>query len=364
MNRFRELLHYSRRQRRSLVLLCALILLLLSFQVWFRYYRPLTEFDQADFQAFIRAWALEDSMAGASYPNPVIISFDPNKVSDSLLRELSVPQPLAGNWLRYVSKGGHFNRSEDLLRLYGMDSTLYGKLAPLVAIPAVGDMFSLSREDSWQPLVIHDSIQINQISREELLSLGLSEIEVKGIISFRTRFRPFREASDLFQVYNLDSLHAVQMVPNLIIRDDDLIEETEFHIVLELNSVDSAGLVQLPGVGSYYAQKIIAYRKRLGGYVDVMQLMEIGIDSSKLAGLSGHLVVDLDKVQKLDINRADLEELSAHPYLRKAMAKSIIRFREEYRQFKSIDEVMNLELIDGVLFSKIAPYLSVDANPR
>jgi DNA uptake protein ComE-like DNA-binding protein len=43
-----------------------------------------------------------------------------------------------------------------------------------------------------------------------------------------------------------------------------------------------------------------------------------------------------------------------------AVVNNIVRFREEYRRFESIDELMNLELIDGVLFSKIAGYLTVE----
>jgi DNA uptake protein ComE-like DNA-binding protein len=59
---------------------------------------------------------------------------------------------------------------------------------------------------------------------------------------------------------------------------------------------------------------------------------------------------------------AGYEEMIRHPYLSRAVASNIIRFREEYRQFRSIDELMNLELIDGVLFSKIVHYLKVDED--
>lgn len=45
------------------------------------------------------------------------------------------------------------------------------------------------------------------------------------------------------------------------------------HIVL--NTADTTALKTVPGIGSYYARKIIAYGQRLGGYVSVDQLDEI-----------------------------------------------------------------------------------------
>lgn len=44
---------------------------------------------------------------------------------------------------------------------------------------------------------------------------------------------------------------------------------------LVLNTADSAALVTVPGIGPYFARKVIWYGERLGGYVSVDQLDEI-----------------------------------------------------------------------------------------
>ena len=44
---------------------------------------------------------------------------------------------------------------------------------------------------------------------------------------------------------------------------------------MELNTADTATLKKIPGIGSYYARKIVAYREALGGFVSKSQVTEI-----------------------------------------------------------------------------------------
>ncbi len=98
---------------------------------------------------------------------------------------------------------------------------------------------------------------------------------------------------------------------------------------LRLNMADSAALVALPGIGPYYARKIIQYRDRLGGFAAKEQLMEIfGIDNERLELFADRIVIDTNNVAKSDFNEATFEELSRHPYLGGYVARAIIRFRD------------------------------------
>lgn len=98
---------------------------------------------------------------------------------------------------------------------------------------------------------------------------------------------------------------------------------------IHLNMSDSAELVTLPGIGPYYARKIIQYRDRLGGFATKEQLLEIyGIDKERLELFADRIVVDTNNVTKSDFNDVTFEELSRHPYLGGYVARSIIRFRD------------------------------------
>jgi DNA uptake protein ComE-like DNA-binding protein len=111
-------------------------------------------------------------------------------------------------------------------------------------------------------------------------------------------------------------------------RTVDLKSEKRILKSLELNSADSANLVKLPGIGPYYAKKIIQYRDKLGGFADKRQLMDIfGIDEERYSMFSDKITVDTSKIQKMNLNEVTYEQLSTNPYIGGYLARSIIRFR-------------------------------------
>ena len=75
------------------------------------------------------------------------------------------------------------------------------------------------------------------------------------------------------------------------------IKETE-HIVL--NTADTTSLITIPGIGPYYARKIVQYGNRLGGYVSVDQLDEIDDFPTEA---KKYLVINNPTPKKLNINQ-------------------------------------------------------------
>lgn len=112
-------------------------------------------------------------------------------------------------------------------------------------------------------------------------------------------------------------------------RADNFKSEKRILKSIELNSADSAILVTLPGIGPYYAKKIIQYRDKLGGFADKRQLMDIfGIDEDRYSLFSEKITVDTNKIQKINLNEVTYEQLSTNPYIGGYLARSIIRFRD------------------------------------
>lgn len=102
----------------------------------------------------------------------------------------------------------------------------------------------------------------------------------------------------------------------------------EADTLVELNTATVEQLVELPGIGPSYAERIIAYRDALGGFINVQQLMEIkGIGEAKMNGLVPYISIDSLKVVKLDINRAADSLLYIHPYADSAWVKLLISSR-------------------------------------
>ena len=106
--------------------------------------------------------------------------------------------------------------------------------------------------------------------------------------------------------------------------------------IVDLNTVDSATLVALPQIGPWSAVRILEYRDRLGGYVDVGQLHEVkGIDSARFAIATPYMMIDGTEPRKIDVNRDDFKTLVHHPYLTYEQVKCIFRQREGRGMIKS-----------------------------
>lgn len=128
---------------------------------------------------------------------------------------------------------------------------------------------------------------------------------------------------------------------------------------LDLNAATEAMLVALPGVGMYTAQKIIAYRDRLGGFLDLNQLQEIkGLKIETLDNIRPYLEIGTNP-QKIKLNEVNLERLKQHPYLTWNQANSILKMRTQRGKFSAIEELKESVLIDEDTYKKLLPYVSL-----
>ena len=117
----------------------------------------------------------------------------------------------------------------------------------------------------------------------------------------------------------------------------------------------------LKGIGNYYADKIIAYRERLGGFIALNQLLEIyKFDAEKLNAIKPYLIVNKNDVQKMDLNTVDVKTLKNHPYINDwNLANSIVKMRLQKQNYKAITEIKESVLMNDSIFKKIEPYIIV-----
>jgi DNA uptake protein ComE-like DNA-binding protein len=95
---------------------------------------------------------------------------------------------------------------------------------------------------------------------------------------------------------------------------------------VDINSADTSELKSLPGIGTYLAQRIVEYRRKLGGYTNLEQLCEIKyFDHEKLTLLQNRLTVDPSRVTKIPLTAEGAELLRFHPYGGAYMARGIAR---------------------------------------
>lgn len=124
---------------------------------------------------------------------------------------------------------------------------------------------------------------------------------------------------------------------------------------LDLNTLDSTGLVKLPGIGPTTAIKIIRYRERLGGYTQISQLTEIeGLPDSLMKWF---IITDTVPIRKVPVNKATLTELRRHPYLDFYQARAIVEFRNERGMIKGPVQLSFMEEFSAQDLDRLIPYL-------
>ena len=129
-------------------------------------------------------------------------------------------------------------------------------------------------------------------------------------------------------------------------------------VVININEADTSSFIALPGIGNKLASRIINFRDKLGGFYSVEQVSETyGLPDSSFQKIKGSLQLS-GSVKRLNINTATKDELKTHPYIKWNLANAIVEYRNQHGNFKSLDELKNIALIDEVTFNRIVHYLS------
>lgn len=157
----------------------------------------------------------------------------------------------------------------------------------------------------------------NTVSVPELQRLGFSEKQALAIENYREKGGRFRRKSDFAKSF---------------VVADSVYERLEPFIdipLVDINAADSAAFDTLPGIGGWFASKMVEYRAELGGYSCTEQLMDIyHFDRGKFDGLKD-LVCCGNPKRDFGLWTLPAEELRKHPYIRSwQTARSIVFFRE------------------------------------
>ena len=113
--------------------------------------------------------------------------------------------------------------------------------------------------------------------------------------------------------------------------------------IVNLNSTDTTELKSLPGIGSFFARNIVEYREKLGGYVEINQLLEVyAFDSSRLETITPYINIDSISLRKINVNADDFKIILRHPYIEYEDVKKIVNHREKRGFIKNWEEYLKV----------------------
>lgn len=295
----REFFSISHAQANGIMVLLPLLsIILLSEPLW-RWYDSRRPHDySADREALdsmIALWNLTGKGLNEKKqdtPKPELSIFNPNTAARQTLVKLGFPEKLAARIITYRSKGGQFRVRADLLRIYGMDTSLYQRLHKFIDLPL---FIKRDTTHSKRPFI--------------------------------PRAKPVWTEPESFNI----------------------------------NAADTTQLMEIQGIGSKLSARIIKYRDALGGFISRDQLAEVfGLDSVVVNRLSKKTYVETGFVpRKININTATEAILAGHPYFSRSEARSIVAYRFQHGEFKSIGDLTNLSTFRENTIRRIEPYLTI-----
>lgn len=211
----------------------------------------------------------------------------------------------------------------------------------------------------------------NLLKKEDWMRLGLSEKQTDIVLKFSER--GLRSNDDLKKIFVFpgellklieDSLVYPEIIENKwndfnSFNKEDADKEAEVFISVDINLADSVILKTIPGIGPFYAGKIVEHRNKLGGYLSLSQLTEIwNFDDEKLESIREYTILSKVETAKLNINQASVKELAHHPYITYKVANSIVQMRKVNGDYHNKEEILRSKLIDRKLYEKLQSYIT------
>jgi competence protein ComEA len=297
----RNWLGFSRTETNGFLIFLPLLLILIIARPLYRAHVSGTRSEALDsvmLDRLVEKWNHDLAMMHKDSISFELFSFDPNTIKEDDLLKLGFSKHLTKRIAGYRSKGGVFRVKRDLLKMYGMDSTLYRQLHAYILLPEQKETKDKRR-----------TVQANKTGT----TVPYSAYKKK--------------------------------------------EKKQF----DLNTADTMQLKQVYGIGETLSLRIVRLRDALGGFINETQLREVyGLDSASAERLSESAFISEDfHPVLLDVNTADEKTLAAHPYIRKSLARIIITYRFQHGNFKETNEIKKITSIPPHQADKILPYLTV-----
>ena len=292
---FRDFLYYSNSDRRSIVIIALIAVVLVGVLV---VSAPKSGGDAA----------VEAEADSTEQTLPVALhEFDPNTVDSLSLIGFGLAPKQVQTFLRYRRAGAVFRTPESIAKVYGLTAEDVSRIQPYVRIAP-------EYAERSKPVYYE---------RETVRQKSASNGSARG--------------------------NGAEQKLNYPEKFDRLTK-------VDPNTADTALLQRIPGVGTWISRNIVEQRKRLGGFHAVEQLLEVKYFSPEL--LEWFEIDTLTaKIEKISINTASFQRLNSHPYIAYEQARDLLRYIRLYGRIADIDALRRTGIFAEDELMRLQPYL-------
>lgn len=203
-------------------------------------------------------------------------------------------------------------------------------------------------------------------------TLGMSNEEIDRLLAYRKQGKWVNSVKDFQNVTKvsdslLDSFSHLFKFPDFITNPKQRASFKEpkklsFKEKKDLNTATAEDLQKVYGIGPYYSSKIVAYRDKLSGFSNSLQLQDIyGLKPDVVENILKTFAVKTPKnIEKVNLNTAKVTDLSELPNLNYEIARQIIKFRETNGNFTDINQLKSIAVFPSEKLDRIRLYLAIE----
>ena len=256
--------------------------------------------------------------------------------------------------------------------------------AELKIIPLAGDetdtLLAAEREET--KLFPFDP---NKVAADELRKLGIDTLLIARWIGYREAGGRFYEKDDLLKLYRMSKETYLRLEPYIRIGESRKKEgrygRQPLKIrTIDINDADSLAWLALPGIGPVYTHRILAYRRRVGVFYSIDELLDVyGMDSQRIERLRPYLSLS-DSLKKkaaeieaplkaeerepefIELNTVDSATLTRFKGIGPYFARSIIRYREALGGFYKKEQIYEIPRLDSAVAEHILLRAELDTT--
>jgi len=369
---WKDTFHYTQRERRGIFILATILVVLLFARSYIR----VPPSSPADFSSFKKE--IIEFEKGRIAPPPILddthtnlplFAFNPNIATKTELMQLGIQAKIADRIIKYRTKGGTFRKKQDLKKIYGLSTELFGKLSPYIDIP--------NTKVSRPKLATFKKSKIalrpfrfdpNLVSPQELITMGLSNKTAQQIVNYRNKGGRFNKKEDFKKIYSITQEQYQQLEAFILIKNTTKRSANKANykpisyanassIKVDINKATLADWQQIRGIGPYYAKKIVGFREKLGGFSSIEQVgSTYNLPDSVFQKIHTHLLYS-PIFRAISINTIQLDSLTKHPFINFRQAEAILNYRANHGPFDNWEAIAKVRVLSKEQLVLLKPYL-------
>jgi DNA uptake protein ComE-like DNA-binding protein len=285
----RSFFGFSRTETNAFLILLPLLFVVIFSEPAYRYWFVQQPHDftneKKELDSLITTWKWEQDSATDKTVEKRLFTFDPNITSKYELVALGFDNTLANRIVNYRIKGGKFVVKKDLMKIYGMDSTLYKRVFSFIALPEKIEKENPVKKLERKEIVSTVKFDLNEADTSQLIKVyGIGSKLSQRIVTYRNKLGGFISPEQLKEVYGLDSMVIQELFKKSFISEDFKPR------VININTATEKELGDHPYIKYKLAKAITAYRFQHGLYRTLDDLKKIAlIDDAKFQKIKPYL---------------------------------------------------------------------------